>query len=124
MTTYLTVLGSGSWSSHGKQYRAGIHEVSEEIAEEARASGIRFLVITSQEPKITRGVDVGPLTLDDLKVGVGGVRIVPAEAEPLPDEEPRDPRGEYVCDWCTDDFPSKGALDRHVEFHHTLGVER
>jgi hypothetical protein len=120
---FLTVLGNSSWRTGEHVFKPGVHAVTEDVAARARASGIRSLILTDEAPAITRPRGTGePLTVEDLALGQTGVRLVP----PLPPEEavvevdlyevPRD----WHCPHCPQDFPSKGSLVRHIEFHHAV----
>lgn len=123
----LTVLGKGSWKYRTVTYRAGIHVVDDEVANAARTSGIRTLVVSDTAPLLARRVD-GPLTLAQLHNGSPeGVTL--AAAPPLPPEPVVEPEeitvpAEFPClvDGCQyaspHGFPSKPALDRHTQFNH------
>ena len=119
---WLVVTGTGSWNYRGTPFRAGVHEVDQDVADAAIASRVGSLFVTDFEPEIMRTPDPGsPLTLKDIKVGTNiGVQIARGEA---PEEEIADSSGrifEYPCPYCPKPFASSGARDRHVEFHHEL----
>lgn len=112
---FLVILGEGTWRPDREHfYKAGVHEVSDEIAALARAEN---LVVTETRPEIEKTGE-GPLTMSDLKKGSKpGVQLVieKREDEPIAIEVPRD----HHCIYCEDEsFPSAGALERHLEVHH------
>lgn len=124
---HLTVLGLGSWRYRTVTYRAGIHHVDEEVANAARTSGIKTLVVSEAPPLLARRAD-GPLSLAELHGGSAeGVTLAaapPLPPEPVvelpeitvPEEFPCDVDG---CPYTTPNgFPSKPALERHRLFNH------
>lgn len=118
---YLVVLGGGSWwAADGNRYNEGVHMVSQETADAARASGIRSLVVSDTEPTLVTNVSAGPLSLDDIKFGVQpGLRVVgQTEVQIQEEEEPYSVPLDYPCSYCELKFPSGGSRDRHVEMHH------
>lgn len=86
---FLVVLGDAAWRSGPHFFRAGVHEIDEEIADRARARSSKSLLVLDERPVLAEKHD-GPLTLEDLKVGVRGVqlKLVEPEPEPEPDPEP------------------------------------
>lgn len=117
---WLVVLGKGSWGYNRITYRAGKHEVPEDVAEVARAKGKKNLLVFEHEPEIVSNKGDGPLTPDDILLGnPGGVRL-PADPEDHVEEEDNTIPYEYPCEHCTLSFPSAPALDRHHEFHHKV----
>lgn len=115
---YLVVLGDASWTRGNRRYGAGVHEIDDLTAAAARLSGITSLVVTRDEPTIAQKKP-GPLSADDVKLGVRGVRLENI-VENLPPAEPGDLPRDYICEWCDAEFPSAGARKRHVELHHDL----
>lgn len=124
---HLTVLGLGSWKYRTVTYRAGIHHVDEEVANAARTSGIRTLVVSEDAPQLARRAE-GPLTLAQLNNG-SAEGVTMAAAPPLPPEPAAVPEeitvpAEFPCDvdGCQyvspHGFPSLPALDRHRLFNH------
>ena len=119
---WLAVLGSGSWMANGLRFGPGVHEVSEEIAEKARATGRRSLVVCDEQPELADAREHGPLKPEDLErpFSERGVqlKVVPLPSpEPLPEDEYALPK-DYPCPQCSAKFPSSGSRERHVEFHH------
>jgi hypothetical protein len=115
---WLVVLGKSTWRlDHHRVYGPGVHEVDQEVAERATAAPVRSLLVLDEEPIVDRPPDQsGPLTMEDLKRGTPGVQLAQperGEAELIP--IPR----EHRCLHCPLEFPSSGALLRHVEFHHS-----
>jgi hypothetical protein len=119
---WLVVLGTGAWGYGGKIYRAGVHEVSDEVAAAAAASGKKTLAISSEQPTVSDGRLPGPLTPDDIRTGRRGVSL--AEAQLIETEElddtltPPERDYDFSCKQCPWQGPTSGALTRHEEFHH------
>lgn len=117
---WLTVLGRGSWRWNDQTFRAGVHEVSDEVAIAARAAPVRNLVVTVDRPVVhvkTRG----PLTISDLQRPYLGTGVRFAGQRPTEEPVAARPSGvplDHPCGQCDEMFPSAGARDRHIEFHH------
>jgi hypothetical protein len=121
---WLAVLGSGSWTVDGLRFPAGVHEVSDEIAERARRSGLRSLVVSDGEQLSVRETPAdGPLGLEDLRRGTTGVQLQVPALEPVELPSAELPRN-YRCPHCPEPFPSRGALVRHIEFHHEVSLAK
>jgi hypothetical protein len=116
---YLVVLGNGSWRWHGQTYKAGVHEVSDEVADAARTAGKRSLVVMREKPKLQHKTP-GPLTIADLQKPRRGLTLAgaPAQEASAPVEDSIVPL-DHPCGQCEKMFPSPGARDRHIEFHHS-----
>lgn len=115
---YLIVLGNGSWRYRDHTYKAGVHEVSEELADAARRAPVRSLVVMNRKPVVVQKTP-GPLTLADLKRPRRmGVALTPDAVPQLPVEDDYEVPLDYPCDKCDEMFPSAGARDRHLEFNH------
>ncbi len=120
---WLVVLGNGSWQAEGTLYRAGKHLVPEEVADRARASGIRRLVVLEEEPTLAQPTG-GPLELEHVRRGVQGVSLAERQPEAVEGGTPGWERpAEYPCPSCPKSFPSSGALARHEEFNHAVPVQ-
>lgn len=124
---WLVVLGEGSWSpERGVRYKAGKHEITEEMATFARLQGRRNLMVFDIEPEIVSGAVAGPLTPEDIKLGrTTTVQLrEPEMAAEL--EEEYDIPLTHPCHWCTTDtrFPSAAALARHQKVNHPDMVGR
>ena len=115
---YLVVLGNGSWRWHGQTFKAGVHEVSDEVANAARTAGKRSLVVMREKP-IIKHKSPGPLTIADLQKPRRGVRLAGPTAPPPLEVESSIVPMEHPCGQCDATFPSTGARDRHIEFHHS-----
>lgn len=114
---YLTVLGKGSWGPDAaRRFAAGVHEVDHEVAEAARASGIKTLVVTDGPPRVRRRGAEGPLSADDIVEGSDG-RVELEPAEEGASEEGADAY-DFGCPSCGRSFPSAAARDRHQAFRH------
>lgn len=119
---WLTVQGSSAWRSGEVRFEPGQHEVGEEVAERARASGIARLVVTDEPPDLRRRPE-GKLTMEDL-LDRGGVEIAGPEPAAVGEDEVPAVPSEFPCELCPEGeagFPSAGALARHTEFHHGEG---
>ena len=117
---WLTVLGLGSWSP-GRDlptFRPGSYEVDVEIAEQARASDIRSLLVTDMKPRTVVRTPAGPLTMDDLRESDGGVAVAPPDIPESDLVDVYDNLLDFPCGMCDAAFPSAGARERHIEFHH------
>jgi hypothetical protein len=117
---WLTVLGRGSWRWDGKTYRAGVHEVGDDVAMAARRAPVASLVVTVDPPVIHQKIP-GPLTLADLKKPRRSMGVTLA-GNPTPAQvanlEPEGIPLDHPCGLCEDEFPSAPALARHIEFVH------
>jgi hypothetical protein len=127
----------GFWRARGGVFKAGAHQVSEEVANKALDSGYPWLIVMPDEdkPVVIETELSGTLEPSDLKEAKGGgvrlLRVIEGgdTGEPQPDPEPV---FEHECRWCLTiprpTFPSSSALDRHVEFAHpvqfVMGTER
>lgn len=149
---WLTVTGTGSWgfgrvtgrpktNARGEAvldargqplpevemvtYPAGVHEVTDEVAACAQASGSPILFVTEVAPTIIRREQGdGPLTWDDIRVPKdGGVYIQTEEGVEEMPEDPGIPL-DWPCGSCPAKFPSEGARNRHREFHHEKPTEQ
>jgi hypothetical protein len=118
---FLVVLGDASWTRGNRSYKAGVHEVDELTAEAAKRTRMKSLLISKDEPVIMKK-GRGPLTLDDIKLGVKGVQLENPIAN-LPPPEPGDLPRDYICEWCGSEFPSAGSRKRHIEFNHDLKTD-
>lgn len=117
---WIVVLGKGSWGHNRVTYRAGKHEVPEDVALAARAANKSKLLVFEDEPEIVEGSGGGVLSPDDILLGnPGGVRLPADPEEPVPEEDNTIPYN-YPCEHCVLSFPSGPARDRHVEFHHRV----
>lgn len=138
-TFYLVVTGGGSWGGGTpfRTYRAGVHEISAEIADTVLAfkrkhGGIPWLVVSDERPEIEDGSLIGPLLPQDLRPGAlpDGVRLVEhdQEDESNMDERspdlPEPPPLVYACQYCTARFPSAAAAKRHLRHRHLLQHEK
>lgn len=120
---WLVVLGEGFWQyDREHRFSAGKHEVTEEIATQARESGLRKLLVFESEPAMA-GVNVedgSPLTLEDFK-RMEGAHLAPPPAPESDDAEiPQfvTRRAQYKCPFCPVSEPtfrpSEPALRRHI----------
>ena len=115
---YLVVLGNGSWRYNGVTYKAGVHEISDELARVAQLAPVRSLVVMSEKPVVMQKTP-GPLTIADLKRPRMGVSLRPSAVPETTDPEPD--LGvplDHPCPECPELFPSAPARDRHIEFNH------
>jgi len=119
---WLAILGNGSWMVGKQRFDAGIHEVSEEIAAKAQATGMRRLVICDEKPELDPGREPGPLKPEDFDRSWDNrgtqLRLVHPPAAQLPAEDEYSLPKDYPCGQCSLKFPSPGSRARHVEFHH------
>lgn len=115
---WLVVLGRGSWRTGDRLFEAGAHEIDDEVAEKARQSRIKSLLVCDEEPVLQVDATTGLLTADDVRTrGRGGVRL----ARPETGEDALvsvELTYDFSCPQCPAAFPSRGALVRHTEFHH------
>jgi hypothetical protein len=127
----------GYWKARGAIYRAGAHQVDEDVAELAVAAGFAWLIVLPDdtEPVLEdSGPPTGMLVPEDFREAKGaGVRLKDKiESEPEPEAEPDAPVFEHECRWCSTlprrTFPSNASLARHIEFEHpaqhSMGYER
>ena len=123
MSPWLVVTGNGSWTGVDRhRYEAGVHEVSDKVAEEVRAARIRSLVVMDERP-LLRAPEVGtPLTRDDLTRAQGVQIAVPGAETTVPEESsylgevPRD----CACGWCPWRGPSAASLRHHERYRHAI----
>ena len=127
----------GYWRARGGVYKAGAHQVTEEVARKAIDAGYPWLIVMAdeQEPVIEETELSGTLEPSDIKdakgAGVRLLRVIEGGDSGEPQSEP-EPVFEHECRWCLTipraTFPSSSSLDRHVEFDHpvqfAMGTER
>lgn len=122
--TFLVVLGTGVWGYADsnrvmRNFPAGVHEVDEETTRFALNADNPNLVITEERPVIAVRNE-GKTVVEKLRLGSDGSVYIPRAPEPgAPEIDPFDVPYDYPCGRCPWKFPSKGARDRHFEFHHT-----
>lgn len=117
---WLVVLGRGTWMRAGVRYEPGKYEVDDLTAAAAKNAPVGNLRVFDEEPEIFRDSDVGPLLPEHIRLGVtGGIQIVDPNVVAATEEEPRE-KYDFTCRFCPQGFPSNGALERHIEFHHSI----
>jgi hypothetical protein len=120
---YLTILGTGSWTWGSTTYRAGTHEVDEDVAEAASRSSRKTLIVSDAPVRLAEQ-ESGVLTREDIEGRVRGVKLAGVlEDEREEGESSADvsvPLSE-VCMTCGRGFPSAGAREHHQRFAHGSG---
>lgn len=155
-TYYLTVTGNGSWMAGAEKmedgrysylrYGPGVHEVSEEIAEKAKAArrrGDSKLVVTEYEPEITTQAEreaagQGGLQPTDFhkstpvmegmkhrRKPTRGVQMKARQRATTPAEagERTVLAMEFPCPECEESFPTKAPLEYHMDLVHEVAEE-
>jgi hypothetical protein len=134
---YLIVRGWGSWGGGTPchTYKAGVHEVSAQVAQAALAfkhthPNASWLTISDTPPQLEDGSLIA-LQPDDLQPGVlpPGVRVLRDGEKPLSSPGDRNhaataPPPGYTCEFCGDGFPSAAAAKRHLRHNHVLQPDK
>ena len=104
---WLVVLGRTTWTRNGTSYGPGVHKVDDLTAGAAKRSPVRNLVITDEEPRITRRLNTDePLSASDVKLGMtDAVELVYQEdSVTVKDLAPED-WYDFSCRHCDAKFP-------------------
>jgi hypothetical protein len=131
-TFYLVVTGGGCWGGGNpfRTYKAGVHEISAEVAEAVLAlkekDPMAWLILTDERPEAEDG-SLRPLLPQDLQPGTmpAGIRLLRENETPLtgphnPKDLSQAPPLLYACQYCPARFPSAAAAKRHLRHHHVL----
>ncbi len=135
---YLIVRGEGSWGGGDplRTYRAGVHEVSVEVAEAVLAFKEKYpnaswLVLSDVRPELEDGSLVSLLLPEHVQPGAmpDGVRLLreDEQAGSGPGHEKtgaETPPPVYACQFCLARFPSAAAAKRHLRHNHVLQPEK
>jgi hypothetical protein len=136
---YLTIEYPRSWTSPGPKgvariFREGVHEVSDEIAQQARDVAPAFVKITDA-PQVQKDLHrSGVLTKEEIQLGseladekkrgdalAAEVERLSAKVEP--DVDPETIELPFSCHHCDTAFPTEAARDRHEEMNHVEDEE-
>lgn len=135
---YLIVRGGGSWGGGDplRTYRAGVHEVSAEVAgallafkeKNPKAS---WVFLSDVRPELEDGSLVSLLLPEHVQPGAmpEGVRLLREDerAGSGPGSEKNGteaPPLVYACQFCPARFPSAAAAKRHLRHNHVLQPEK
>ena len=123
---WLVVLGAGTWGYADRNckmrtFKAGVHRVGQETVDFAllEAGPRSRVIVTAEEPKLTRRQLQGPLSPRHFSMPAdGGVMLKPMVVAGSPEPDDAAVPFEFSCLHCPRRFPSPQALDRHVSRNH------